>query len=86
MNKMNENYISGNSTTNDYIFCIYDKCLNIPEIMYTYNPLNSDIMYRCDFHNNKEIKHVDISEFLEKSSKIKCSECELNINYEFLYY
>ena len=83
---MDENYISGNSATNDYIFCIYDKCLNIPEIMYTYNPLNSDIMYRCDFHNNKEIKHVDISEFLEKSSKIKCSECELNINYEFLYY
>ena len=86
MNKMDENYMSGNSASNDYIFCIYDKCLKIPEIMYTYNPLNSDIMYRCDFHNNKEIKHVDISEFLEKSSKIKCSECESNINYEFLYY
>ena len=83
---MDENYMSGNSASNDYIFCIYDKCLKIPEIMYTYNPLNSDIMYRCDFHNNKEIKHVDISEFLEKSSKIKCSECESNINYEFLYY
>ena len=83
---MNENYISENNTSNDYIFCIYDKCLKIPEIMYTYNPLNSDIIYRCDFHNNKEIKHIDITEFLEKSSKIKCSECKLNINYEFLHY
>ena len=54
--------------------------------MYTYNPLNSDIIYRCDFHNNKEIRHVDISEFLEKSRNIKCSNCKFNINYEYLYY
>ena len=84
---MNEINLSKNTAINDKIYCIYDNCINIPEILYSYNPLKSDILYRCNFHSNKkDIEYINLSEFLQKSSNIKCFECQLNITNDNLYY
>ena len=83
---MNENNKNKITATCDYISCIYDNCIRIPEIIYSYNPLKSDIIYRCDFHNNGGIKQINLSEFLEKSSNINCYECKSNITKEDIYY
>ena len=84
---MNELNFLQNSANNNLIFCPNNNCLNVPNIKYNYNPLNSNIQYICNYNNaNNEIINVNLSEFLEKSSNIKCSECQLNIIDNDLYY
>ena len=51
---MTESYFYGN---NNYLFCPNDYCLSVPEVLYTYNPLNSFIQYKCKDHENGEKKN-----------------------------
>ena len=84
---MNESYTYQNFSQDNYLFCPNNNCLNIPEILYTYNPLNSFIEYKCNYHNNKkELYNMPLSAFLEKSSNIKCYECQQYLTKSDLYY
>ena len=83
---MNDINFLPNSATNNFIFCPNNNCLNIPNIKYDYNPLQSNIQYICNYNNNNEINNINLSQFLEKSSNIKCSKCQLNIKNNDIYY
>ena len=83
---MNDINFLPNNATNNFIFCPNNNCLNIPNIKYDYNPLQSNIQYICNYNNNNEINNINLSQFLEKSSNIKCSKCQLNIKNNDIYY
>ena len=76
-----------NILESNYLFCPENNCLNIPEILYEYNPLCKNIKYKCNIHNNKnEMKQMNLAEFIEKSSIINCSECHINISKKDIFY
>ena len=60
----------------DCLFCPADNCLNVPEIFYSYNPLKSEVQYKCNCKGdyNKKIT-INLQKFLEKS-EIICHECK----------
>ena len=66
--------------------CPSDNCINIPEIKYKYNPLESKIIYKCKCNNNVE-KEISIKEFLDKSEYLICNDCKkiISDNYIFLF-
>ena len=79
INKPNNNY------NLRYLFCPSEKCLNVPDITYNYNPINSEIVYKCkckENHENseQEVQKMNLKEFLEKSSSIFCFFCKKRIN------
>ena len=76
-----------NNLENNYLFCPENNCLNIPEILYEYSPLSSNVQYFCNMHTNtNEINQMNLSEFIEKSSNIKCYECHIDISKKDIYY
>ena len=84
---MNEkNLIQHSDRNNNYLFCPSNNCFNIPDISYAYNPLISNIQYKCNCHNNRQSNNINLLEFLKKSSKIECSECKLNITENKKFY
>ena len=64
-----------NLESKEYLFCPNENCLNVPEIVYSYNPLKNEVQYKCKCHANynKSMK-MSLHEFLEKSNII-CYEC-----------
>ena len=81
---MNESISHKILNENSNLFCPNNNCLHVPEIIYSYNPLNSYIQYKCNSQNNEEIK-MSLDEFLEKASNIKCSKCGLNLGNDIYY-
>ena len=74
--------LNSNFQQNEYLFCPSKNCLNIPEIYYSYNPIQHDIQYRCKCQVNNEHKiKMNIKEFLEKSNII-CQSCKQIITEE----
>ena len=58
-----------------YTFCPSGNCLNIPEIKYSYNLLNTQFQFKCvcqKYNNNTE---MNLNEFLFKSSQLNCYSC-----------
>ena len=74
-----------NPNSNNYLICPSGNCLNIPQISYEYNFINSSISYKCKCQNNAE-KILKPEEFLENISKIVCNNCKKIINEETFYY
>ena len=65
MNKIKENY-------NKIFVCPNDNCINIPEISYSYDPINPSIKYKCN--NSKAHRLIEermkLETFLKKTSAI----------------
>ena len=60
----------------NYLFYPTEKCLNVPEIFYSYNPLKNDVQYKCNCNVNLDKKiNINLQEFLDKSDLI-CHECK----------
>ena len=74
MNFSNQLMIS-NLESKEYLFCPNENCINVPEIIYSSNPLKNEVQYKCKCTNNynKSMK-MSLHEFLEKSNII-CYEC-----------
>ena len=54
-----------------YMFCPSEKCLNVPEIFYSYNPLKNEVQYKCNCNANFDKKiNMNLQEFLDKSDLI----------------
>ena len=69
-----------------YILCSSGKCLKIPEIQYSYNPLKTEFSLKCncDIDNNK-IK-INLEEYLDKYTYINCISCMKKILDDKFYY
>ena len=64
------------------------NCSNIPEIIYSNDPFNPIIKYKCNskIHNYIE-EELILDEFLQKSSKsIACPSCNKNLINDIFYY
>ena len=75
-----------NRPSKEYLFCPNVNCLNVPEIYYSFNPIKTEVKYKCICNNNynTEIK-MALNEFLEKSHLI-CNECrKAIIEQKFLF-
>ena len=60
----------------DCLFCPSDNCLNVPETFYSYNPLKSEVQYKCICNGDyNKIITINLQKFLEKS-EIICHECK----------
>ena len=60
----------------NYLFCPSEKCINVPEIFYSYNPLKNEVQYKCNCNVNLDKKiNINLQEFLDKSDLI-CHECK----------
>ena len=60
----------------DYLFCPSENCLNVPEFFYSYNPIKSEVQYKCNYNANFDNKiNINLQEFLDKSD-LKCHECK----------
>ena len=58
------------------MLCPSEKCLNVPEIFYSYNPLKNEVQYKCNCNANFDKKiNMNLQEFLDKSNLI-CHECK----------
>jgi hypothetical protein len=75
-----------NPQSNKYLFCPSGNCLNTPEILYSFNPLKSELQYNCKCNpNNNQKIYMNIQEFIDKS-KIICNDCKKAIIDEnFMY-
>ena len=65
-----------NHNSNNYLLCPTDNCFNVPEILYNFNPLKSEVKYKCNCNANydKSIS-TNLQVFLEKANIIICREC-----------
>ena len=62
------------------LLCPNKECKNIPEITYTYNNLNSIVVYKCHKHNHDNELKLELSKFLKISSHgIICAYCKKEI-------
>mgnify|MGYP002868430262 FL=1 len=59
-----------------YIYCPSGICANIPEIHYSSNPLKTEFQFKCKCQNNNNINIMNLEEFLEKSTRLKCFICK----------
>ena len=59
-----------------YIYCPSGICANIPEIHYSSNPLKTEFQFKCNCQNNNNINIMNLEEFLEKSTRLKCFICK----------
>lgn len=62
----------------DFLFCPSENCFNVPIILYLYNPLKNEVLYKCECDPGHE-KKLELHEFLEKSCLI-CLQCRKAIN------
>ena len=71
--------------SNKLLLCPYN-CLHIPEIIYSFEPMNSLIEIKCPIKNKKE--RMKLEDFLIKSYKsIKCHLCQkLILDKEFILF
>ena len=75
----NKNLLDENPN-NKNLLCPNLNCINIPEISYKYEPLNSFIGYKCICDNNGNELKMELSKFIENSSrKFICPFCKLEI-------
>ena len=80
-------FASESDKNNEDIICPSGKCLNIPEIIYKFNPLKSEIHYKCKCHNNYEQKtNISPKDFLEKSKYFICNDCNKKINCDDIFF
>ena len=78
---MENKNIFDENLNNENLLCPNLNCLNIPDISYTYEPLNSYVKYKCNCSNNENEIKMELSNFLENSSReIICPFCKLEIN------
>ena len=69
-----------------YIYCPSGICANIPEIHYSSNPLKTEFQFKCKCQNNNNINIMNLEEFLEKSTRLKCFICKRKLlNDEMIY-
>ena len=73
------NLLNSNKEPHEYLFCPSEKCFNIPEIKYIYNPLKQDINYKCNCQINEQ--KMNLQDFLEKTNII-CHSCRKIIRNE----
>ena len=60
----------------DCLFCPSNNCLLVPELSYLYNPINSQIKFKCKCQNNyEEAKNMELKEFIKKCSNLLCQKC-----------
>ena len=82
MNKIKENY-------NNIVVCPNSNCINIPEISYSYDPLNPSIKYKCNNYKAHIMieENMKLEDYLQKSSvNIHCSFCSgLIFENEFIF-
>ena len=71
--------LNSNKEPHEYLFCPSEKCFNIPEINYIYNPLKQDIKYKCNCQDNEQ--KMNLQDFLEKTNII-CHSCRKIIREE----
>ena len=72
----------------EYILCPNNYCSAIPEVKYTYEPLNQFVTYKCPIHNVENEDKATLFKFLSKSyHNIICPLCKLPIkdDEEFIY-
>ena len=73
---------------NNNLICPNNNCLNIPEISYSYEPMNPTIKYKCNSISHEPIeKKMKLNDFLANTfPNIQCSICNNIIkNKEFIY-
>ena len=63
-----------------YIYCPSGNCLNMPEIKYSNNLLNSQFHYKCVCHRNNNKAEMNLNQFLKESSQFKCSSCSKELS------
>ena len=71
------------------IVCPSDTCTQIPEISYSYEPMNPTINLKCNFFMHEILeKKLNLDNFLKNSSfGVECSYCNGKIeDFEFIYY
>ena len=79
MNKINNKNI---------IICPNNTCNQIPEISYSYEPMNPTIKLKCNSKIHKElVQKLNLKDFLKNSSFwVKCSYCNDKIeDFDFIY-
>ena len=68
---------------NNILVCPNNGCMNIPDIIYTYDPLNPTVQYRCSSHNKESEEKMNLSLFLRNCSQnFICAFCQLELNYD----
>ena len=72
-------FVNSNKEPHEHLFCPSEKCFNIPEINYIYNPLKQDIKYKCNCQDNEQ--KMGLQDFLEKTNII-CYYCKKIIKEE----
>jgi len=68
--------------------CPNKKCINIPELSYSYEPFNPIIKYKCNSNNNQDIEQtIMLNEYLQNAAhNFECSMCHFKIiNNNFRY-
>jgi len=85
---MNSNNNIKKNISTEYILCPNNYCSVIPEVKYTYEPMNQQVTYKCPIHNTENEEKTTIFKFLSKSyHNILCPFCKLPIKDEedFIY-
>ena len=85
---MNSNATIKKNISTEYILCPNNYCSAIPEVKYSYEPLNQFVAYKCPIHNVENEEKATIFKFLSKSyHNIVCPLCKLPIKdeEEFIY-
>ena len=68
---------------NNILVCPNNGCMNIPDIIYTYDPLNPTVQYKCSSHNKESEEKMNLSLFLRNCSQnFICAFCQLELNYD----
>ena len=70
------------------LICPNETCIGIPEISYTHEFINSNIIHNCNScqTEGKKVGKYEISKFLLESSKIRCNICSSQIIHNFFCY
>lgn len=69
--------------SNNILVCPNNGCMNIPDIMYTYDPLDPSVLYKCCLHNKESEEKMNLSLFLRNCSQnFICAFCQSELNYD----
>ena len=85
---MNSNSNLKKNISTEYILCPNNYCSVIPDIKYTFEPMNQMVEYKCPVHNGENEEKANMFKFLSKSyHNIICPFCKLPIKDEedFIY-
>jgi len=68
---------------NNILVCPNSGCMNIPDIIYNYDPLNPNVIYKCSLHNKESEEKMNLSLFLRNCSQnFMCAFCQIELNYD----